>query len=243
MKKLYLVGLGPGDEKYMTGEALSAIGESETIVGYPVYLDLIKDRLTGKTQRSTPMRNEAERCEIALKTAAGGVTTALVCSGDAGVYGMSGLIYEMAADYPGVEIVSVSGITAALSGAGLLGAPLMNDFAVISLSDLLTPWADIERRLEGAGAGDFVICLYNPGSKKRTAHLARACEILLKHRPPGTVCGLAYSIGREEEDSELTTLGALKERSVDMFTTVFIGNSKTENIDGRMVVRRGYRHD
>jgi precorrin-3B C17-methyltransferase len=187
------------------------------------------------------MRQEIERCRAALDSAAGGTVTALVCSGDSGVYGMAGLVYELSPAYPGVEIVVIPGISAALSGAALLGAPLTNDFAVISLSDLLTPWETIVKRLEGAGTGDFVICLYNPASRNRRDYLAKACDILLRCRKPETICGVVRNAGRQEEQSCIITLEELRAYEADMFTTVFIGNSATELIGGKMVQPRGYR--
>ena len=164
----------------------------------------------------------------------------MICSGDAGVYGMAGPILQMAEDFPEVEIEIIPGVTAALAGAAVLGAPLMHDFAVISLSDLLTPWPVIEKRLDCAGAGDFVLCLYNPMSKKRRDHLRRACDILLKHRSGDTVCGWVKNIGREGQEHRLLTLAELREEQVDMFTTVFIGSQSTREISGRMVTPRGY---
>ncbi|MDR0663447.1 MAG: precorrin-3B C(17)-methyltransferase, partial [Spirochaetaceae bacterium] len=180
--RLYVVGIGPGADKYLSGEARAALADSDVIAGYPLYLELVKDLIAGKECFSTPMRKEKERCIFALEKAASGRNTALVCSGDAGVYGMAALCLELAEEYPAVEIVIVPGITAALSGAALLGSPLTNDFAVVSLSDLLTPWRVIERRLIGAASGGFVICLYNPSSAKRSDYLRRACAIVLRER-------------------------------------------------------------
>ena len=165
----------------------------------------------------------------------------MVCSGDAGVYGMAGLMYEVGRDYPRVEIQVIPGVTAALGGSALLGAPLGHDFCVISLSDLLTPWEVIEKRLEAAAEADFVLCLYNPASRTRKDHLARACRILLRYREPETLCGLARNIGREGEKIRLLSLEELKNTQADMFTTVFVGSSQTRNIGGRMVTPRGYR--
>ena len=190
---------------------------------------------------TTPMRQDEKRCRMAFDEVMKGRNTAMICSGDAGVYGMSGLIYEISRDYPGIEIEIVSGVTAALSGGAVLGAPLMHDFAVISLSDLMTPWTLIEKRLAAAASADMAICLYNPSSKKRTDHLRRACDILLEIVPPETVCGLVRSIGREGESCTLTTLGELRDTQVDMLTTAFVGNSRPRVMDGRMVTPRGYR--
>ncbi|MDR1363283.1 MAG: precorrin-3B C(17)-methyltransferase [Spirochaetaceae bacterium] len=237
---LYIAGIGPGDEKYLSGEARAAIAASSVIAGYPLYLDLISGLTAGKECFSTSMRQEKERCELALSKAAAGKTTALVCSGDAVVYGMAALCLELSPRYPLVEIVVVPGITAALSGSAALGAPLTNDFAVISLSDLLTPWSIIEKRLNAAAGGGFVICLYNPSSKKRAAYLSKACEIILRCRGGETVCGIARNIGRGGEDCRILSLSELKNTEVDMFTTVFIGNDETAIINGKMVTRRGY---
>ena len=243
MSKLYVVGIGPGKFEGMTHEAARVLGESDVIVGYTVYVDLVRDHFPDKTFLTTPMRREVERVELALAEAAKGKTVAMVCSGDPGVYGMSGLCEELAAKHPGVAVVTVPGVSAVLSGAAILGAPLMHDFAVISLSDLMTPWATIEKRLRAAAAADFVICLYNPSSHKRKDYLARACEIVLEAASPETVCGVAQNIGREGENIRTMTLQALRDAQVDMFSTVFIGNSQTRIIGGRMVTPRGYDHD
>ena len=241
MKRLFVVGLGPGGRDGMTLEAKKALEQSEVICGYTAYADLIRGDYPEKEYLVSGMTKEVERCHMALLAAQDGKTTAMICSGDAGVYGMAGLVLSLAEKYPETEVVIVAGVTAALSGAARLGAPLMNDFAVISLSDLLTPKDVIEKRLRAAAAGDFSICLYNPSSKKRTDHLRRACDILLEIVPPETVCGLVRSIGREGESRTLTTLGELRDTQVDMLTTVFVGNSRTRVMDGRMVTPRGYR--
>ena len=242
MSKLYVVGIGPGKFEGMTREAVQALDESDVIVGYTVYVDLVKAYFPEKTFLTTPMRQEVERVELALAEAAKGRTVAMVCSGDPGVYGMSGLAEELAVKYPGVEVVTIPGVSAVLSGAAILGAPLMHDFAVISLSDLMTPWALIEKRLRAAAAADFVICLYNPSSHKRKDYLSRACDIVLESTSPDTVCGVAQNIGREGENTRVMTLGALRDAEVDMFSTVFIGNSQTKIVNGRMVTPRGYDH-
>lgn len=240
MKYLYVVGLGPGGAEFMTGQAMQALSLAEVLCGYTVYIDLVRPLFPEKEVFTTPMTQELERCRRALELAQQGKTVAMVCSGDAGVYGMAGPILQMAPEFPDVEIEVVSGVSAALSGAAVLGAPLMHDFCVISLSDLLTPWEVIENRLECAAKGDFSICLYNPSSKKRAGYLARACEILLAHRSPQTVCGWVKNIGREGQESKILSLEELKGETLDMFTTVFIGASSTQDICGRMVTPRGY---
>ena len=241
MHNLYVVGLGPGGADGMTLRAKAAIEASDVVVGYTVYVDLVRADYPDKEYLSTPMRKEVDRVRLALETAAAGKTVALVCSGDAGVYGMSGLAEELACEYPSVAVVTVPGVSAMLSGAAILGAPLMHDFAVISLSDLLTPWEKIEKRLLAAAEADFVIC--NPSSHKRHDYLSRACELVLRFASPGTVCGIARNVGREGEETRVLTLGELRNAEVDMFSTVFIGNSQTRNVNGKMVTPRGYRYE
>ena len=239
--KVYVIGLGPGAEKEMTYQASTALEKSEVIIGYTVYTGLIRERFPDKKYLSTPMRQEVIRCEMAMDEAMKGRTVAMVCSGDAGIYGMAGLLYEMGQGYPEVELEVVPGITAANGGAAVLGAPLMHDFAVISLSDLLTPWELIEERLRCAAKADFVICLYNPSSRKRSTYLAKACEIMLEYKAEDTVCGIVKNIAREGESMQTLTLKELKETTVDMFSTVFIGNKQTKVIREKMVTPRGYR--
>ena len=240
MNKLFLVGIGPGSADGMTQAAKAALEQSEVLCGYTVYLDLVRQQYPDKETYTTPMTRELERCRWAIDRAAEGKTVAMLCSGDAGVYGMAGPVLELA-EGKDIEIEVVPGVTAALSGAAILGAPLMHDFCVISLSDLLTPWAVIERRLRCAAAGDFSIALYNPRSKKRPDHLRRACEILLEEKSPDTVCGWVKNIGRPGQCHGLATLKDLGSLELDMFTTVFIGASTTKNVNGRMVTPRGYR--
>lgn len=238
---LYAVGIGPGSWERMTEEAQGILLSAETIAGYSVYVELLQQALGDKEYLTTPMRQEKERCHMALLAAASGKKTAMVCSGDAGVYGMAGLLYEIAAkEFPQVEIRVVAGVTAALSGAALLGAPVGHDFAVISLSDLLTPWETIERRLRASASADFSICLYNPSSRKRRDYLKRACQIAMEYQAPETVCGYAKNVGREGEYVRILSLAELMEEETDMFTTVFIGNSQTKRIGGAMVTPRGY---
>ena len=240
---LAVVGIGPGAADMMTGEAFSAIEESDVIAGYQAYVDLVKEQFPGKEFLATPMRREEERCALALREAAEGKKVALICSGDAGVYGLAGLVLEMAAEFPEVEIRVVPGVTAALSGAARLGAPLIHDFAVISLSDLMTPWETIEKRLRMAAEGDLVIVLYNPSSRKRADYLQRACDILLETLPSEQVCGTVRNIGREGEETRICTLSELRGTQVDMFTTVFVGNRSTKRIGDRMVTPRGYARE
>ena len=241
MSKIYVTGLGPGAADQMTIRARKVLEKCPVIIGYTVYIDLIREEFPDKTFLSTPMRKEADRCRMAFAEAQKGQDVAMVCSGDAGVYGMAGLICEVGKDYPDVGIEIVPGITAASGGAAVLGAPLMHDFAVISLSDLLTPWEKIERRVRAAAEADFVICIYNPSSKKREDYLKKACEMILEFRRPETVCGIVRNIGRDGETYEILSLEQLRDTQVDMFTTVFIGNSNTMELNGRMVTPRGYK--
>lgn len=239
--KLYVVGLGPGGPYEMTGRALDALEESDVIIGYTVYVDLIREKFAHKALLATGMTKEVERCQMALEEVLKGKTVAMVCSGDAGVYGMAGIVHEVAKDHPEVIIEVVPGITAACSAAAVLGAPLIHDFALISLSDLLTPWEKIEKRLLLAAEADFVICLYNPSSKKRHDYLQKACEIVLNYKEPQTACGYVRHIGRPGEEAVVCTLGELREAQVDMFTTVIIGNSETRVLNGKLVTPRGYQ--
>jgi len=241
LKKLYVVGIGPGSYEGMTIGAVKALEQADLIVGYTVYCKLIKPYFPAKKFLSTPMMKEVERCRLALEHAAGGETTAIVCSGDAGIYGMASPVLELAEEYD-VEIEIVAGVTAASSGAALLGSPLACDFAVVSLSDHLIPMEVIEKRLESAAEADFCIVLYNPTSHRRAGYLKHACEIIMRHRSPKTVCGIAQNIGRTGESMRLMTLTELAEAQADMFTSVFIGNTKTKNIGGRMVTPRGYKN-
>ena len=241
MSKIYVVGIGPGAYDQMTGRAIRALNESDVIIGYTVYVDLVKEYFAGKEFMTTPMKKEVDRCVLAFDEAKKGKTVSMICSGDAGVYGMAGLMYEVGENYPDVELTIIPGVTAATGGAAVLGAPLIHDFCLISLSDLLTPWETIEKRLHAAGMADFVICLYNPSSKKRADYLQKACDILLQYRDVGNICGYVKNIGREGESYRILSLKELRDTKVDMFTTVFIGNSRTMELNGRMVTPRGYK--
>ena len=239
--KLYVIGLGPGSYENLTIRADRALKECDTVIGYTVYVDLVKEYYPEKEYLSTPMKKEIDRCKMAFEEARKGKKVAMVCSGDAGVYGMAGLMYEVGESYPEIELEIIPGITAALGGAAVLGAPLTHDFAVISLSDLLTPWETIVERLTDAAKGDFCVSLYNPSSKKRHDYLMKACDIFLEYKSEDTVCGIVQNIDRKGETFKILTLKELRDTQVDMFTTVFIGNSQTKVIDGHMVTPRGYR--
>ena len=239
---VYVVGLGPGNARFLTAQAQAALQAADVLCGYTVYIDLVRPLYPDKEVYTTGMTKEIDRCRWALETAQSGKTVALVCSGDAGVYGMASPLLELAQSYPAVTVEIVPGLTAALSGGAVLGAPLAHDFCVISLSDRLTPWAVIEKRLACAAAGDFSIALYNPSSRGRADYLQKAVRILLANgKGPQTVCGIVRSIGRAGETARLLPLAELENAPVDMFTTVFIGNAATRVLGGKMVTPRGYR--
>lgn len=238
---IYVVGMGPGGRENMTFEALDTIEKCDVIVGYTVYVDLLKGQFPDKEYVTTPMKQEVRRCRLCYEYALSGKSVALVCSGDAGVYGMASLMYELSEEYDNVSLYIVPGITAANSGAAVLGAPLNHDYCVISLSDLLTPWEKIEARLESAIKGDFAIAIYNPSSRKRKDYLKRACEIMIRAgADEKRACGYVENIGREATKSKVCTLKELMLAEVNMFTTVFIGNSDTIIMNDKLVTKRGY---
>ena len=237
---VYAVGIGPGEPEQMTPQAEAALLRSDLIVGYKTYVDQIRPVFPDKEYKVSGMRQELLRIREALEEARKGKTVAVISSGDASVYGMGGLLWELSEQYDDVDVECVAGITAALSGGAVLGAPLGHDFTCVSLSDLLTPWDLIRKRLEMAAEGDFVIALYNPSSRTRQHRYEEACRILLEHRPGNTVCGWCRNIGRQGEEWKVCTLKELQQQPVDMLTTVFIGNSRTRVIRGRMVTPRGY---
>ena len=241
MSKLYVVGIGPGNYENMTIKADRVLQSCEVIVGYQVYVELVRERYPNKEFLTTPMTQEAQRCRMALEAARSGKTTAMICSGDSGIYGMAALIYELRGEETEPEIEVVAGLTAACSGGALLGAPLTHDFAVISLSDRLTSWEQIEARLYAAAQADLSIVLYNPVSRSRPEHLKRACEFLLQYLPQDRPCGIAQQIGREGEICRHLTLGELCTAPADMFCTVFIGNRSTKMMQNKMITPRGYK--
>ena len=214
---------------------------SDVIVGYKVYTDLIKDLCEGKEIAEGGMRQEIERCRTCVELAKSGKTVSLICSGDAGVYAMASPMLEVAGEAGFSDVVIVPGVTSALSGAAVLGAPLSHDYCTISLSDLLTPWETIEKRLKLAAEADFCIAIYNPASRKRADYLKRACDILMRTLPAERVCGYVRNIGRYGEEAKICTLGELTDEPVDMFVTVFIGNSQTYAKDDWMITPRGYK--
>ncbi len=246
---IYIVGMGPGDKSMMTEEAYEAMNQSDVIVGYTVYIDLVKEYFPDKEFFTTPMRQEIERCRACYEFAIEGKNVAFICSGDAGVYGMAAPMYELLAEYVEAnsdiseESISViPGVTAAISGAAILGAPINHDFCVISLSDLLTPWEVIERRLIAAINGDFSIAIYNPSSHKRHDYLQKACDIMLgAGASEDRACGYVENIGRAGCKGAVCTLKELRTTQVNMFTTVFIGSSRSKIINNKLVTPRGYK--
>ncbi len=237
---LYVVGIGPGNGGGLTGDAHMALGTADLICGYKAYVDLMKPLFPSKRTRGFGMGSELDRCRWAIDEAARGQRVALVCSGDAGVYGMAGPVLQLVEGRSDLEVAVIPGVTAALSGAAMLGAPLMNDYATISLSDHLTPWELIERRLRCVAQAGMAIVLYNPASRQRPDHLRRACDVLLEELAPSTACGWVRNIGREGQDHALLTLAELRDAELDMFTTVFVGTPQTVVVGGRMVTPRGY---
>lgn len=238
---IYIVGIGPGEETYLTSQAKEALLQSDVIVGYTVYVDLVKAFLPEKEYLTTGMTKEIERCRLCYQLAIERKTVALICSGDAGVYGMASPMYELLAEYEGIELMVVPGITAANSGAAALGAPLNHDYCVISLSDLLTPWEVIEKRIKAAIQGDFAIALYNPSSRKRADYLQKVCDLmLLEGAAKDRACGYVENIGRAGMTTTTCTLLELREKTVNMFTTVYIGNSKSYIYDNKLITKRGY---
>ena len=224
-KLIYIVGMGPGDERFMSMQARKAVEDSDIIVAYTLYAKLMKKIYPQKSYMTTGMKAEIDRCRLCIELAESNKKVALICSGDPGVYGMASLVYELVEKDSEIELVVVPGITAACSGAAVLGAPLNHDFCVISLSDLLTPYELIVKRLKAAIEGDFVIVLYNPSSKSRADYLMRACEVMLEAgADKGRACGYVENIGREGTKAFVGTLEELRTKSVNMFTTVFIGN-------------------
>jgi precorrin-3B C17-methyltransferase len=239
-----VVSLGPGDPQYLAPRATLALAEAEVIVGYKTYMDLIDSKLmVGKETISTGMTGEIRRCQMAIEKVLGGKNTAVVSSGDAGIYGMAGLVLELLAEQglsDKVEVDVIPGIPALSAAAALLGAPLMHDFAAISLSDLMTPWEVIQSRLEAAAMADFVLVIYNPRSKKRDWQLGRALNLICKHRGDDTPVGVVKNAMRTGQSIQITRLSDLDESHVDMLTILVVGNSTTRISAGKMITPRGY---
>ena len=243
--KLYLVGIGPGDLNQITPAARTAIIEADVVIGYTLYLDLIKSlQRPGQIVESSPITQEQQRAQRAIELAQWGLTVAVVSSGDCGIYGMAGLVLEelQAAGWNGKtpQVQLFPGISALQSAASRVGAPLMHDFCAISLSDLLTPWEVIKKRLNAAASGDFITALYNPRSQKRTEQIVVAQAIFSQHRSPDTPVAIVARAYRQDEQVTLTTLERMLDHSIDMLTTVIIGNTTTRNYAEWMVTPRGY---
>ncbi len=238
---IYVIGIGPGKRELMTLEAINALEDSEVIVGYKTYIDLVKDFIQDKEIVQNGMRKEVDRCKDAIEKAKEGKKVAVISSGDSGIYGMAGLILELLSKEDlKIKVKVVPGVTASIGAAAILGAPIMHDFCHISLSDLLTPWEVIEKRLEMAAAGDFVICLYNPRSKGRQDHLEKAFEIMKKHKGENTPVGIVKNVGREGENKTILTFENMDFEMVDMTTIVIIGNKSTYIHEDQMITPRGY---
>ncbi|EAF2117015.1 precorrin-3B C(17)-methyltransferase [Listeria monocytogenes] len=238
---IYVIGIGPGDKRLMTGEALQAIEDADVIVGYVTYIKLIKELIKDKEVVKTGMRREIDRCQEAVDIALTGKKVAVVSSGDAGIYGMAGLVLELAEkSNPDLEVKVIPGITASIGAAAVLGAPIMHDFCHISLSDLMTPWEVIEKRLTHAAIADFVVCFYNPRSKGRANHLANAFQKMMEYKSGDTVVGIVKDVGRKEERKIITTMRDIDYELVDMTTMVIVGNKETYVKNGKMITPRGY---
>ena len=238
---IYVIGIGPGCKNLMTMEAINAMEDAEVIVGYKTYIDLVKEFIVDKEVVQNGMRKEIERCKEAIEIAKTGKKVAVISSGDAGIYGMAGLILELVTkENVDIEVKVVPGVTASIGAAAILGAPIMHDFCHISLSDLMTPWEVIEKRLRLAAEADFVICLYNPRSKGRSEHLAKAFEIMREFKDKSTPIGIVKDVGREKEEKFICTFDTMDFERVDMTTMVIIGNKATYIHDDLIITPRGY---
>lgn len=241
MAKLYVVGFGPGGYEHMTVKAVKVIKEADIVTGYTTYVKMLEEIFPEKEYLSTPMKKEVDRCRLAVEKTLEGYNVAMVSSGDSGIYGMAGIVFQVADEMGAeIDIEVVPGVTAASAAASVLGAPLMHDTALISLSDLMTPLDLIMKRVECAAMSDFVICLYNPKSKKRTDYIEKAAQLIMKYRSGQTPVGIVKNAGRSGEQSELTTLEHVGGADIDMFSMVVIGNSQTYIKDNKMITPRGY---
>ena len=236
--KIYVVGIGPGKKGDMTFRAYEAMGKSDVIVGYKTYTDLVKEYYPDKEIVSSSMMKEVDRCTDVLKMAKDGKNVALISSGDAGVYGMAGIMLEIADDK--IEVEVIPGVTATNAAAAITGAPVMHDYVTISLSNLLTDWELIKKRLELAAQGDFVVSIYNPKSRGRVTQIEEAQKIMLKYKPKMTPVAIVRNAGRENEECVVTTLEDMTKHEIDMLTIVIIGNSNTYVKNGKIITPRGY---
>lgn len=239
--KVYVVGIGPGSLDNMSIKAHKILSEIDVIIGHKTYINLIKEHFSQKDFVKSGMKREVERCKETLDIAKSGKNIALISSGDAGVYGMAGILLELATK-ENIEVEVVPGITSSNASASVVGAPIMHDHATISLSDLLTDWELIKKRIDLASQGDFVISFYNPKSKSRTSQIVEARDIMLQHKNKDTVVAIVQNTSREGENSILTTLENMLDHKIDMFSTVIVGNSKTYISNNKMITPRGYRY-
>lgn len=238
MAKLYVVGIGPGGREHMTFKAVEVIKKSDVIVGYKPYIEYLGDLVEGKELFSTGMKGEIERCKEAIEQVRKGKTTSIISTGDAGLYGMAGPILELA---EGIDVEIIPGVTAAFSAASELGSPIMHDYAAISLSDLMTPWEIILKRVDNAAEADFVLAIYNPRSKGRPEHLEEAINLVRKHRKSTTPVGIVKNSGRPGTEITITTLEEMDFEMVDMLTVLIIGNSNTYAEGDKIITPRGYK--
>ncbi len=238
--KIYVVGIGPGKKADMTFKAYEKMKNSDIIVGYKTYTDLIKEYFPNTEIRSSSMMKEVDRCLEVLDLAKAGKNVALISSGDAGIYGMAGIMYEIINENDDIEVEVIAGVTATNAAAAIVGAPIMHDYVTISLSNLLTDWELIKKRLELAAQGDFIVSLYNPKSKGRTTQIAEAQKIMLKYKSKDTPVAIVRNAGRENEEYEITTLENMLDFEINMLTIVLIGNSNTYVKNGKIITPRGY---
>ena len=238
---IYVIGIGPGCRDLMTQEAIAAMEDAEVIVGYKTYIKLVEEFIKDKEVVQNGMRKEVDRCQDAIDIAKTGKKVAVISSGDAGIYGMAGLILELVTKQNlDIPVKVVPGVTASIGAAAVLGAPIMHDFCHISLSDLMTPWEVIEKRLRLAAEADFVICLYNPRSKGRSEHLAKAFKIMGEFKDGSTPVGIVKDVGRADQEKFICTFDTMDFERVDMTTMVIIGNKSTYIKDDLMITPRGY---
>ena len=236
--KIYVVGIGPGKKADMTFKAYEAMEKSDIIVGYKTYTDLVKEYFPETEIKSSSMMKEVDRCIEVLELAKSGKNVALISSGDAGVYGMAGIMLEIANDE--IEVEVIPGVTATNAAAAITGAPVMHDYVTISLSNLLTDWELIKKRLELAAQGDFVVSIYNPKSRGRVTQIEEAQKIMLKYKPKMTPVAIVRNARRENEEYVVTTLEEMTKHEIDMLTIVIIGNSNTYVKNGKIITPRGY---
>lgn len=240
MGKIYVVGMGPGNKDNMSFKAYDVMSKSDILIGHKTYINLVEGMFPNAERIRSAMKKEIDRCNETLELAKSGKVVSLISSGESGIYGMAGIMLEIAID-SGIEVEIVPGITASNAGASVVGAPIMHDHATISLSDLLTDWDLIKKRVDLAAQGDFVISFYNPKSRTRTTQIVEAREIMLRHKSKDTPVAIIRNAKRDGEEYDLTTLENMLDCEINMFTVVIVGNSKTYIADGKMITPRGYK--